>query len=75
MMMILVFQQLHTSQSSVPAMKTGCRGAFIDVGLTVEPGESNGTQAEVAIDPVQAFAAILAWLWGALGDVDIALWP
>lgn len=74
-MMILVFQPPHGSQSSVPAMKTGRRQAFIDVGLTVEPCEANGTQAEVAIDPIQAFPAILARLRCALVDVDVALRP
>lgn len=75
MMMIPVFQPPHVPQSSVPAMKTGRRRAFIDVGLTVEPCEAIGTQAKVAIDPVQAFPAILAWLRYALVDVGVALRP
>lgn len=73
--MILVFQPPQGSESWVPAMKTGRRRAFIDVGLTVEPCVANRTQAEVAIDPVQAFPAILARLRYALVDVDVALRP
>lgn len=56
-------------------MKTGRRGAFVDVGLAVAPGEATGTQAAVAISPVDAFAAILARVGHALVHVDIAPRP
>lgn len=53
-------------------METGHGGAFVNVGLAVAPGKASGTQAAVAISPVDAFPAILARVGHTLVHVDIA---
>lgn len=73
MLMRKVFQFPLVSRSSVPAVKTGRRHAFIYVGFTAEACEASGTQAEESISPIHTFPAILARVGRALVNVDVAL--